>query len=58
MVYSPGMVQVSIVTEPVLQRFAALMQRQRRSSELLNFRQVPGSEGTIIPCSSTLGTIG
>lgn len=42
MVYSPGMVQVSIVTESLLQ-VAALMQRQRRSSELLKFRQVAAS---------------
>ena len=43
MVYSPGMVQVSIVTESLLQ-VAALMQRQRRSSELLKFRQVAASK--------------
>lgn len=41
------MVQVSIVTESLLQ-VAALMQRQRRSSELLKFRQVAASKGTII----------
>lgn len=60
MVYSPGMVQVSIVTESLLQ-VAALMQRQRRSSELLKFRQVAASKGTIIrtmlfdPCNDWLG---